>query len=152
MILFLSRSICVADLDVAVTGVLGNEDPAADQFECSLGSSEGRPVPYIHIHGTADQVVPFDGNGAGFKSVEETVATFRDLNLCGGAGPGEVTYQNNTVTCTSYCPDDTNNVTKCRVEGGGHDWFAPGSCPDVGCSDIDSTAVVVDFFLRHSRE
>jgi polyhydroxybutyrate depolymerase len=134
-----------------VTGVLGNEDPETDQFDCNLGSSEGRPIPYLHVHGTADGTVPFDGNGGGFKSVEETVATFRDLNQCGGAGPGEVTYQNSTVTCTSYCPDDSINVTKCRVEGGGHVWFAPESCSSVGCGDIDSTEVVVDFFLRHSR-
>ena len=105
---------------------------------------EGRDIPYLHLHGTADPTVPYDGNGGGFKSVAEAVGTFRELNRCEG-GDGDVTYQNGATTCISYCPLDSQNVTLCTVEDGGHVWFREEN------SGIEATAACVEFFLRHSR-
>ena len=109
----------------SVTGVLGNEDPATDQFPCDLESTGGLPMPYLHIHGTADSVVPYPGNGGGFKRVAETVRPSRALNGCDDGGGGTPGYTNNTVSCLSFCPADANNVTLCSVEGGGHDSHWP---------------------------
>ena len=114
--------------------------------DCDAGIDcrEGRDIPYLHLHGTADPTVPYDGNGGGFKSVAEAVGTFRELNRCEG-GDGDVTYQNGATTCISYCPLDSQNVTLCTVEDGGHVWFREEN------SGIEATAACVDFFLRHSR-
>lgn len=130
----------------SVTGVLGNENPRTDAFTCKLEGTEGRVIPYLHLHGTADAVVPYDGrNLVGFKSVAETVSTFRELNHCQHGGAGEITYQRGATTCISYCPTDVQNVTLCTVEEGRHVWFREA---DAG---IEATAACVDFFLRHSR-
>jgi polyhydroxybutyrate depolymerase len=134
----------------SVTGVLGNEDPQTDEFPCDLESTQGLPIPYFHIHGTADPTVPYNGNGGGFKSVAETVQTFRGLNACPG-GPGVPGYSNGPVSCESWCPDDANNVTLCTIQGGQHVWFGP-NCNSPGCAEIDSTALMWRFFERHRRE
>ena len=133
----------------SVTGVLGNEDPGADEFPCDLESSSGRPIPYFHIHGTADSVVPYEGNGGGFKSVADTVATYRELNSCGGDSvPG---FINGPVSCESWCGNDINNVTLCTIEAGAHVWFGP-NCNGPGCEEMDSTKLMWEFFKRHRRE
>jgi poly(3-hydroxybutyrate) depolymerase len=130
----------------SVTGVLGNENPRTDEFICDLESSEGRAIPYLHLHGTADRVVPYYGrNLAGFKSVAATVSSFRELNHCEHGGAGNTTYRRGATTCISYCPVDTQNVTLCTIAEGGHIWFSDAD------SGVETTAAVVEFFLRHSR-
>jgi poly(3-hydroxybutyrate) depolymerase len=103
----------------SVTGVLGNDSPSTDDFPCDLASTEGRFVPFLHIHGTADATVPY-------SAVQRGIDVFRAINRCENEPPeGVVTYQRNTTTCRSFCGASAQtNVTLCSVEGGGH-----GACP-----------------------
>lgn len=131
----------------SVTGVLGNEFAEADQFVCER---QGRSVPYIHLHGTADEVVPFDGRAElGFKSVADTMATFAGINDCRPDG-SPPTFENGFASCRSLeCSDSaTANTTLCTVELGGHTWFGQDSCVGADC-DIDASEIVWEFFTRY---
>ena len=133
-----------------VTGVLGNESPSTDDFECGPTSTMGLSVPMLHIHGTADGTVPFAGVARGIQ-------TFRSINRCSGTGDPVQTYSRGNATCFSYCPQPLPNVTLCSIAGGGHDWFGSPLCEivggrEIGCTDIDSTREIWEFFKRHSRE
>lgn len=133
-----------------VTGVLGNESPTTDDFECGPGSTGGLSVPMLHIHGTADGTVPY-------SAVARGVETFRAINRCGETGEPVQTYSRGNATCLSYCPLPLPNVTLCSIAGGGHDWFGSPLCEvvggrEIGCSDLDSTREIWAFFKRYSRE
>ena len=135
----------------SVTGVLGNDSPGTDDFACDFESTGGRPIPFLHIHGTADATVPY-------SAVQRGIDVFRGLNRCENEPPdGVVTYQRNTTTCRSFCGLSLPNVTLCSVEGGGHDWFGSPVCElvggrPVGCADIDSTGQAWAFFAAHQRQ
>jgi polyhydroxybutyrate depolymerase len=137
----------------AVAGTMTTPDPAPL-----------RPVPVLHVHGTADRIVPYRGSGragpraVGFRSVEETVRTWSQLNGC----PGEAVREE----LADVDPGDGTRVTRhvwgpgrggaevvlLQVSGGGHTW--PGQVPTVtfigkSTRDIDGNAVIWEFFRRH---
>jgi polyhydroxybutyrate depolymerase len=132
-----------------VSGVLGIPDA-----QCT----PSRPVPVLHMHGTADPVVPYDGGPAlkllppiQFASVEATIDFWRGADSC--LGPGTVFYQQGDATCTRY--DDClggADVELCALAGDGHQW--PDSTivvPGLGneSTSIDATSTIADFFLAH---
>ncbi len=128
----------------AVAGVAGTKDPSIPV----TGS-----VPYLHVHGTADRMVPFDG-GPGeksfvqvpFASVHEDAATFR----------GAWTSPLIEVHGQSYAPDGTKIVLR--------DWRRPDGRPAVRVVELqgldhawpggrdgrvpgpDVDAMILDFF------
>jgi polyhydroxybutyrate depolymerase len=113
-----------------------------------------RPVPIIHLHGTADPLVPFDGGGlADSQSVEDSVSGWMTRNGC--TGEPEATFENGAATCETVdaCAGDAS-VTLCRIEGAGHCW--PGQpCPErlgsiVGepTFDIDANEAMWELFNR----
>ena len=90
----------------------------------------GRPVPVMHIHGTADPCAPYDGGTGGgclgseryeMQSAKEMVDIWKNINKC--SGDSIITYQKADATCISYnkCAGDAA-VEFCTVEGGGHAW------------------------------
>lgn len=110
-----------------VAGVLGI--PAE---ECT----PERPVPLVHLHGTEDTLVPYEGGGAGGgESVPDMMQGWADRNGC-AAEPSE-SFQNGDAHCDTWSGcDDGVEVTLCTIEGMGHCW--PGSelgvsiCPSLG--------------------
>ena len=131
-----------------------------------LPDCDGRPVPIIVTHGTADPVVPFDDGGGGlvaladllgltgaaasqlrmFEAVVETPATswvesWAKHNGCSLDAP-EVTVVETGVERTAYAGCDAGgDVVLQAIEGGGHDWpTAPG---------LDATARALEFFRHH---
>ena len=81
-----------------------------------------RPTSVLHIHGTADRLVPYNG-GQGFSvingpPVAQVNAFWRNVDRCGaptGTTGGAVT------TSTAACADG-RGVVLVTVDGGGHDW------------------------------
>ena len=63
----------------SVTGVLGNDSPGTDDFSCDLASTEGRPIPFLHIHGTADATVPYSAVQRGIDG-EQTAGPAASLS------------------------------------------------------------------------
>ncbi|WP_158241797.1 PHB depolymerase family esterase [Tabrizicola sp. TH137] len=118
------------------------------------------PVPLLHIHGTADSMVPYAG-GQGdtsltrtrFASVASVEAAFlapfpvlaRTERVIDGADDGMRVIERNYT--------DSRGVTQLRIltiEGGGHAW--PGSrraARQGGTADITANAEVLRFFAEH---
>lgn len=94
-----------------------------------------RPVPVIHFHGTADNIILYEGGGlVESASVVDTVELWADLNDC--TDEPTVTFDEGDVTCetASECADGAT-VTLCTIADGGHCW--PGSpCGSVGPVDL----------------
>ncbi|MBI4867451.1 MAG: polyhydroxybutyrate depolymerase [Candidatus Wallbacteria bacterium] len=119
----------------------------------------GRPVPVMHIHGTADQNAPYEG-GVGahsitrlpHRSVAWTLARWRELNRCAGAPKIETKGR---VRTESWTPSPGGaEIVLITIEGGGHVW--PGGAPllprfvvgeDV--AGFDAAATIWGFFARH---
>lgn len=104
-----------------------------------------RPVPVLHIHGTADTIVPFDGF-AGFASVPGTIDGWRARNRC--ESETTTTYAQGPVRCSASvgCAAD---VELCVVTGGGHQWPGGFTIPGLGMNtdDIDASEAILDFLL-----
>jgi polyhydroxybutyrate depolymerase len=76
----------------------------------------------MHIHGTADRLVPYNG-GQGFNvingpPVPELNAFWRDVDQCGTPA---VTTNGAVTTSTAGCAGN-RSVVLITVEGGGHEW------------------------------
>jgi polyhydroxybutyrate depolymerase len=97
-----------------------------------------RPVALLHVHGTADPIVPFEGgegsplltplgsNIPSFPSVAAELDRFASLDGC--RGPAETVFRRDDTTCKRH--GDCSNeavVQLCTIEGGGHTW--PGGAP-----------------------
>ncbi len=89
-----------------------------------------RPVPILHIHGTKDGLVPFEGvkNGSPFKfpSVEECVHCWCKVNGC-ALTPTETELPTNHDSLRVVRKDYSTGNAKAPVvlyvvEGGGHTW------------------------------
>jgi polyhydroxybutyrate depolymerase len=119
-----------------------------------------RPVPVLHVHGTADRNVPFEGGsgcgvaGVAFTSVSDTIAEAVAHNGCAGKTRVVLTEGDGTCSRQGSCPAGAE-VRLCTVANGGHVW--PGGQPALsdglfGCptgyqsQSFDATTVLWDFF------
>jgi polyhydroxybutyrate depolymerase len=111
-----------------------------------------RPVPLLHVHGTNDVVVPFNGGGLGnAKPVSTSVDAFKTIDGC-PAGAGTVVYTKDDVSCTSWGPCMAkSDVELCTVTGGGHQWPGGDELPygPALSTNLDTSKTVADFFLAH---
>ena len=107
----------------AVAGLAGTE---AESVPCE----PDRPVSALHIHGTADATIAYEGGALGsaaYLSADEEIAAWRTRNGCAAEGtdggerdfdaavPGEET----SITSWSGCEGGTS-VELWRMEGSGH--------------------------------
>ena len=122
-----------------------------------------RPVPVMHVHGTADMNVPWQGGlgcglaGVPFTSVPDSVATWAAYGTCKGAPAVLVTEGDGRCERQGTCPGGAE-VVLCAIAGGGHTW--PGGLPPAtsglpGCpfgaqsTTFDATRQLYEFFRRH---
>jgi polyhydroxybutyrate depolymerase len=114
-----------------------------------------RKIPVMEIHGTADPLVPYNGE-TGIKSVEETVQFFRTLNQCSASAdtialPDLDPNDSSTVERIqwNYCGSGTE-VVLYKITGGGHTWpnayfhyiYGPTN------HDLDASQEIWNFFKR----
>jgi polyhydroxybutyrate depolymerase len=108
-------------------------------------------VPLLHIHGTADLIVPY--NGALFSpSAPDSVRNWsNDVNNCTTAPV--VSWQNGDATCATRSCSAASEATLCTIQGGGHTWPGADPIPLLGDSnyDLDATAHILDFFEGYTR-
>lgn len=119
-----------------------------------------RPLPVLHFHGTADPMVPYGGGNpivnigmAGtldFRSVPDTIRTWRNLNGC--LGEAEIVYAKGDATCERWSDCEGGvSVTLCTIDKGGHTW--PGGVPIPAgktSTSISATETMADFFDAHA--
>jgi len=117
-----------------------------------------RPIPVLHIHGTADPVVPYDGGPAlkllppiVFRSVATTIDFWRAQNSC--LGIPVIEFGKGDATCVQWgdCQGGAD-VALCTLSGDGHQW--PDSSlvvPGLGTTStsLDATSFIADWFLAH---
>lgn len=116
-----------------------------------------RPVPIMLIHGTADQVVPYNGTAL-FAGANRVLASWTRYNGCPPPPsaqrlPDVVTTDDSTVVqvAASNCQAESE-VLFFRINNGGHTWpGAVSNIPSLGATnrDIDANSEFASFFLRH---
>lgn len=87
-----------------------------------------KPLSVIHIHGTADHNVPYDGGvGDGVASIDGPSAPALDVQwrAVDRCGPPTVSTAGTATTSVASCPQDMR-VELITVAGMGHQW-APGA-------------------------
>lgn len=149
---FLSHRIgCeLSDIIAAIAPVAGTLGIPAS--ECK----PARPLPVLHIHGTSDPLVPYQGGypvarldiagTLNFRGVPETMQIWRNLNGC--LGEPEIVYAKGDATCERWSDcSPGSEVTLCTIDRGGHTW--PGGVPiPMGktSSNLSATEAMADFF------
>lgn len=121
-------------------------DSATEAGPCSAPA----PISVIHIHGTADPIIPYDGRHGLIRgpSIPELNRTWRRIDQC--AAP-VIKTAGKTTTSIAACPAG-RTVELITIAGAGHQW--PGSVPGLGSAPsraLNATRVIWDFFSQHHR-
>jgi polyhydroxybutyrate depolymerase len=104
--------------------------------------SPSRSLPTIHVHGTSDSVVPYNGSFfVGNRSVDETLNTWRSRNACASSEVRTLDQGNVHCTRRRECGSGAH-VELCRIDGGGHEWPR---------FPFNATTHVLDFLWTFSR-
>ena len=123
--------------------------------------SNPKPISVIHIHGTADKNIPYNGgNGDGVAhidgpSVPALNATWRAIDAC---GTSSITKAGVVTTSVASCPGG-RTVELITIEGAGHQWPGGVSDPlvqrllgtDPPSQALNATQVIWQFFSQHGK-
>lgn len=134
----------------AIASVTGSIT-VAELSDCNTN----HPMPVLQIHGTADAVVPYDGNFA-FTGIEDLVDYWVNFNEC---NPDPVISEitdidtDDECTATHYVYDGGllgSTVEFFKINGGEHTW--PGAIVDVGITnqDFDASIEIWRFFSQYT--
>jgi polyhydroxybutyrate depolymerase len=148
------RTACQMTADfAAVAGVATNLALPPDDCD------DGRPIPLLHIHGTADPFAPFKGGDSAQPGVPVQLSVPATMNVwiardhC--ADRPHVVLEHEAAKCVSHPCSSGNEVELCTIGGMGHQWpGAPATRPRVlgpGSDDLDASETVVSFFERHPQ-
>ncbi len=105
-----------------------------------------RPVPVMHIHGTSDFVVPYNGL-ASFLSVNATLDHWIALNQCTQT-PETILYpdlvsEGSTVEASIWANcDEESEIRLLKVVNGGHTWPGYAGSMGLGNTNMDIAAAV----------
>jgi polyhydroxybutyrate depolymerase len=110
------------------------------------------PTSVIHIHGTADRLVPYNGGqGASFvngPSIADVNAFWRNVDHC---GPPDIATNAPVTNSTATCADN-RNVVLITIEGARHQW-PDGSTALEGADPtshaLNATQTIWQFFAAH---
>lgn len=167
----------IPDRIAAIAPVSGTQPKIDPGVELPLWPD--RPVPVLHIHGTADAVSPYDGGippfgGLDWQSAPGEVASWAEHNGC-ASNPTDSTLPNleqadqSSISLVHYseCAEYTDSSGVARevetllyqINHGGHNWpgDSPTSWPPLDESpwfgtvnqDISASEVIWEFFDRH---
>jgi len=167
MITRMESDLCVDTHRIYATG-MSNGGMISHRIACELGDTvaavapvagtlvaspcnPSRPMPIIHFHGTADPLVPYGGNPLyGMPPVVQMMQTWAERDGC--AQDTQTMYLVGDSSCSRYpgCAGGAELIL-CTIDGGGHTWPGGFPVPELGKTsmDIDATAMMWDFFVRH---
>ncbi len=133
----------------AVASVAGTVVP--NQLDDCMPSST---IPVMQIHGTADDVVPYNGSGQFALPIEELITYWTEHNDCTNS-PDTVfiadtdPQDGSTAQWITYTDCDTDReVWFYKIIGGGHTW--PGAGVNIGVTnkDINASVEIWRFFNK----
>jgi polyhydroxybutyrate depolymerase len=137
--------------------------PVAAVSHVAAPSQPVEPVSVLHVHGTADDIIPYEGGQSQlpfpidgdllFESVSDSMARWRAANGCTEQSHHTYVKENTTCTAWSHCSGGAE-VELCAVSGGGHTWPGGGDLsPIFGYKDTDFHAAerIIDFFEEHAK-
>ena len=142
----------IPDQIAAIASVTGSMTTIID---CDLNTM-GTPI--LEIHGTADEVVPYNGSN-GISPIDDVISFWTQKNGC---FPNEVTVieindSNQTDGSTAehtiyYACNENKNVELFKITGGAHTW--PGASVAIGVTnyDINANQEIWKFFNRFSLD
>jgi polyhydroxybutyrate depolymerase len=139
---------CNTDLFAAI-----GPDAATQLDSCA----SPRPTSVLHIHGTADHMIRYDGGpGIGVARIDgppvpDVNAFWRNVDQC--ATPAVIT--DGPVSTSSADCADGRGVALITIDGAGHQW--PGSQPvrdgaDPPSPALNATTALWSFFAAHPRQ
>ncbi|GAB3151767.1 PHB depolymerase family esterase [Amycolatopsis stemonae] len=117
------------------------------------------PVSVLHLHGTADENIPYDGSpGRGVARIDgppvpDVVARWREVDRC----PAPATSTTGVVTTSAAICPGGRAVELITIAGAGHQWPGArgsrfdGRVPgiDPPSPALDATHVIAQFFAAH---
>ena len=114
-----------------------------------------RPVPIMQVHGTADDVVFFEGRPFVNDPIDTTVAFWASINRCSSIGDtmivDDIDPSDSTTAIRIDFADcaDGSGVVYYVIDGGGHTW--PGALIAIGVTnqDFDATTEIWNFFEQY---
>lgn len=123
-----------------------------------VACSPSRPMPVLHIHGTSDFVVSYNG-GFGNTSVQQVLDFWNGFNNC-PATPvivnlPDLVAEGSTVQRHTWSPcDEDVKMALLKVINGGHTW--PGSVGVTGIGitnrDINASSEIWNFVKNYSLD
>ncbi|HMS30254.1 MAG TPA: prolyl oligopeptidase family serine peptidase [Saprospiraceae bacterium] len=142
---------CNSDRFAAIASVTGSMTTPMLQ---NCGRST--PIPVMEIHGTADEVVPYDGS-SGVESIDEVLKFWTQLNKT-PTNPQVIkvldTNVNDNCTAEHYiypAYGSSASVEHFKIIGGGHTW--PGAIINIGVTnqDISASKEIWRFFSQTKK-
>ncbi|MCI0580610.1 MAG: prolyl oligopeptidase family serine peptidase [Chloroflexi bacterium] len=133
-----------------LAGVFAAIAPVSGAYLFGHDCQPSRPVPVIAFHGTADRIVPYDGQGRSLPPIPQWAADWAARNGCAG-GPA-VTFEQGEVTGESWSDCRRGaTVTLVTIQDGGHTWPGAALAPnlDIATQDINATDAIWEFFAAH---
>lgn len=144
------RLACESTMFAAMASVSG---------DMMVSCAHPEPISILHIHGLADQNVPFDGSkGSGVGQVDgppvpDVIAFWRQVDDC--AAP-TATTDGDVTTTTAQCSAG-RTVELIAIAGAGHQWPTPNASAarverrgaDAPYAGLDATQTIWDFFSAH---
>jgi len=131
----------MSDLFAAIAPVSGGYSPLDN-------CQPLRPVPVVAFHGTADKVLPYEGQGRVLLPVREWASNWAARNGCNPTPA--ITFQRGEVTGETWrnCQKKAE-VTLYTIQGKGHSWPGSDMPPEITTQDINATNVIWEFFMTH---
>ena len=125
-----------------------------------------RPVPVLHIHGTKDLAVPFEGgkgtldpSGTDYSSVNYTIQAWAKADECASTPRVEELLDRaedgTTVSRQTYSGGRNGaEVVLITVKGGGHTWPGREFGPELkilglSSKEISANELIWEFFEKH---
>lgn len=144
-----------------VSGTIGGY-PTVGSTELIMIPQPENPVSVIHIHGMADDNVPYNGgesNGALGDpridlSVADSIGFWVNADQCETTPSTETSDDNMVITDVYACPESGTTVKLISIVDGGHAWAggnAASRLSDTPSQRVSATDEIWAFFAAHPR-
>lgn len=145
--------LCALENRIAAAAIVSGNMSDATKSNCNLS----RSIPILHIHGTDDQLVPYNGS-FGISDVESTINWWVLNNACSTIPiitsiPDIISSDSCYAERFYYAPTtaDSAEVEFIKISNGGHTWPGATVVPLLGntCQDFNASTIIWDFFSQH---